>query len=269
MGRLQIDLVDLHMDAVVYKGVRYHYILTAMDVFSRFTWLRALKKKTSRAVAHELGIIFYAYGLPGIVQHDQGSEFRGEVEKLLQQFGIKQIVSSAYHPQSQGKVERMHRVLRRMIKHDLLQKKAPNWVRDLPKMEKEINDQPKQVLGSFTPFEVFFGRKRFIQAQNFISCSRIRREAYLATKKHNQRTIKHQASKMKTPTYMKGDSVFVRLRCKDSRVSGSMKYAEGKIVKQNLQRYSYKVQYDGNKVKWFSVRDIIAVNANLQKKRQS
>ena len=112
-------------------------------------------------ITRELDNIFNIFGNPRIIQHDQGSEFRGEVSTLLKQRGITDISSATYHPQSQGKVERLHRTLKSKILFDLLvnKQKGINWVKELPSYTKLLIEDPKEVLGWKSPFEIFFGRK--------------------------------------------------------------------------------------------------------------
>ena len=56
-------------------------------------------------------------GLPKSVQSDQGSNFMsGIFQQIMHEQGIKQYSSSAYHPDSQGALERFHRTLKNMIR---------------------------------------------------------------------------------------------------------------------------------------------------------
>ena len=50
----QVDLVNMRNMEVEYQGKRYRYILSLMDLFSRFHWLAPLERKTSRSVKREL-----------------------------------------------------------------------------------------------------------------------------------------------------------------------------------------------------------------------
>ena len=43
---------------VTANGISYRYVLSVMDVFSRFVWLRALSDKCSKAIANELKSIY-------------------------------------------------------------------------------------------------------------------------------------------------------------------------------------------------------------------
>ena len=45
--KLQIDLVDMTRSKAMYAGTRYLYVLSVLDVFSRYTWLRPLPDKKS------------------------------------------------------------------------------------------------------------------------------------------------------------------------------------------------------------------------------
>lgn len=132
----------------------YRYILTVLDVFSRYTWLRPLKGKHSSEIAKHLDDIYSEHGPPQVLQHDQGREFKGAVQRLMESMQVRIIQSSPYHPQSQGKVERTHRVLRKKIMYDLVnfQQRGVNWVKHLPAYSRVLNEDPKEVLNWMSPF---------------------------------------------------------------------------------------------------------------------
>ena len=52
--RHQIDLVDMKILRTKYKGKTYKYVLSIIDVFSRYHWLVPLQTKKSSQVACEL-----------------------------------------------------------------------------------------------------------------------------------------------------------------------------------------------------------------------
>ena len=58
-------------------------------------------------------IKFFTFvGLPKSVQSDQGSNFMsGIFQQVMHELGIKQYRLSAYHPESQGALERFHQIL--------------------------------------------------------------------------------------------------------------------------------------------------------------
>lgn len=56
--RWQIDLIDMKNDKIKEKDETYRYILSILNVFSRFLILIPLKRKTSGQIANELQRIF-------------------------------------------------------------------------------------------------------------------------------------------------------------------------------------------------------------------
>ena len=71
---------------------------------------------------------------------------------------MKIVNSRAYHTQSQGKVERSHRMLRDKIRYDIL-RRGSNWVENLSDYQGILNDEVKRELGGKSPFEIYFTRK--------------------------------------------------------------------------------------------------------------
>jgi hypothetical protein len=59
---LQIDLVDMSRDSVIFNNVKVKYILSIMDIFSRFVWLRPLRSKSAEEVAQHLLNVFLEFG---------------------------------------------------------------------------------------------------------------------------------------------------------------------------------------------------------------
>ena len=57
------------------------------------------------------------FGVPLYVVSDQGKNFESELfNHLAKTIGFHRIRTTAYHPQSNGKVERSHRTLKQIIK---------------------------------------------------------------------------------------------------------------------------------------------------------
>ena len=134
------------------------YLLTVMDMSTRFPEAFPLKSITARSVIDALLTFFTRYGLPKEVQSDQGTNFMSNVfQEMMYQLGIQQLKSSAYHPQSQGALERYHQTLKTMMKtycHD-----NPNdWDKGIPFLLFATRDVPNESTG-FSPFELVFGHE--------------------------------------------------------------------------------------------------------------
>ena len=82
MEQVQIDLINLSSQRVEYEGKVYRYVLSVMDIFSRFHWFSLLQRKFPHHVAEQLFKIFSKHGNPDWVQNDNGGEFKKDVKKV-------------------------------------------------------------------------------------------------------------------------------------------------------------------------------------------
>lgn len=89
--------------------------LTVLDDHSRFlVGLKACHAERSKVVKFRLESIFEEYGLPERMLMDNGSVWQGFHTGLtfwLVRLGIQVVHGRPYHPQTQGKDERLHRTL--------------------------------------------------------------------------------------------------------------------------------------------------------------
>ena len=77
------------------------FYLFHFDIATKFLVIRALKGKDAVTVATKLWEIFAEYGLPKILQSDNGGEFRnGSLEEFINSFDTKLIYSAPHHPQT-------------------------------------------------------------------------------------------------------------------------------------------------------------------------
>ena len=85
------------------------YLLTIMCASTRFPEAIPLRNIKTKTIVKALVKFFTFVGLPRSVQSDQGSNFMsGIFQQVMHELGIKQYKSSAYHPESQGALERFH-----------------------------------------------------------------------------------------------------------------------------------------------------------------
>ena len=85
----QFDLLYMPSDSLY--GSKYKYILAGIDAASRYEVTRPLRMKQARDIA-EMIVDIYKVGpltYPKIFQCDNGSEFKGEVTKMLEKQGVK------------------------------------------------------------------------------------------------------------------------------------------------------------------------------------
>lgn len=65
--------------------------------------------------------------VPGVLQCDNGSEFKASVEQLCELFGVKIVHGSVGNPQAQGAVERCNRTLKNKLSALLMACPTVGW----------------------------------------------------------------------------------------------------------------------------------------------
>ena len=86
------------------------------DVFSKYFLVRKLANSTSAAVCAEIATIVTELGLPHIIRSDNGPCYNSkEFQQLLQHYNITHHTSSPHHPRSNGFVERMVGVAKKLM----------------------------------------------------------------------------------------------------------------------------------------------------------
>ena len=83
----QADLVDVAKIASYNEG--YRYLLTCMDVLSKYAWVVPLKDKTGKSLVEAFTIIFKSGRRPIRLQTDKGTEFTNRVfQKFLREHDV-------------------------------------------------------------------------------------------------------------------------------------------------------------------------------------
>ncbi len=132
------------------------FLLTIMCSATRFPEAIPLRKITSSAIVKSLIKFFSTFGLPKIVQTDQGTNFLSKLfTQVLKTLGITHRVSSAYHPESQGAIERFHQTLKSMLRKYCLSS-GKDWDEGVPLVLFGIRETVQESLG-FSPADLVFG----------------------------------------------------------------------------------------------------------------
>ena len=108
---------------------RMDFLIVA-DVFSKYILVRKLLNSTSAAVCIELSMIVTELGLPHIIRSDNGPCYNSkEFQQFLQHYSITDQTSSPNHPRSNGFIERMVGVAKKLI--DKAGKEGKPWISGL------------------------------------------------------------------------------------------------------------------------------------------
>ena len=130
--------------------------LIVTDLFSKYYLVRKLANSSSAAVCAEIATIMTELGLPHIIRSDNGPCYNSkEFQQLLQCYNITHHTSSPHHPRSNGFVERMVGVAKKLM--DKAGSEGKLWISGL--YEYRVTPQsgsiasPLQLITKHTPRE--------------------------------------------------------------------------------------------------------------------
>ena len=133
----QIDLVDMKKFKRQNKG--YQYLLTCIDVFSKYAWVVPLKNKTGKTTMEAFSKILATGRSPLKIQSDQGNEFFNQLFKKL----LKEKKINIYSVNSELKasvVERFNRTLKERMWRYFTYNKNYTYINVLKDIVASYND---------------------------------------------------------------------------------------------------------------------------------
>lgn len=226
----------------------YNYILTFVDLFSKFCAARPLKSKKGGGVIAGVDSILEKMKpehRPRVLQADNGGEFSTTFERHVKNaWGVKVVHSSPFKPSTNGAIERLNGTLKQLLFSNMARYDSKRWVDLLDSVIDNINNTRHSVTGH-TPLEA-------------LENSAVRSEV--------AENIKKAAEERKHPEDIKekelsvGDHVRVALATRSSVRKGQLFaksagkqhwtnriYTVGSISKPALdfQRPQYKLKYGG------------------------
>ena len=150
----QFDL--LYMPSDLLYGSKYNYILAGIDAASRYKVARPLRANQARDVAEMIADIYKVGSLtyPKIFQCDNGSEFKGEVTKMLEKQEVKiQQVTMKYKHTHTAFVEALNKILAESLfkvqdaqELNDPEKVSSRWVKHLYGLVNELNDMETEII---------------------------------------------------------------------------------------------------------------------------
>jgi len=109
------------------------YILTIQDDLTKFLLTIPLEDHKANTMAKAFVTNFVCiHGIPMNILTDNGPEFVGEIfTEVCKILKINKTMASAYRPETNGSLERAHRVIKEMLRHTIDQH-AQNWCEHIP-----------------------------------------------------------------------------------------------------------------------------------------
>jgi hypothetical protein len=147
----QADLVDLGKLASYNKG--FKYLLTCIDVLSRYAWVVPLKDKTGKTLKEAFEVIFKLGRQPIGLQTDRGTEFTNRVfQKFLKENNVH--FFTTYNDETKASiVERFNRTLKTKMWKYFTHRETLTYVDVLPDMVASYNHTVHRTIG-IPPAEV-------------------------------------------------------------------------------------------------------------------
>jgi len=187
--------------------------------------------------------IICVFGVPERIHTDQGTEFENDlVEGLCKLFDITKTKTSAYHPQSDGAVERFHRVLGGMIR-SYVEELGSDWSDYLQPLLLAYRSAIHKATG-YSPNEMIFGKNVVLPVDLEFGWNFQGTETVTAfhEKTRSALQIAHWAASMHLQKYVKGYTEKYNRKSKDRHFSeGELVwfYSEIRRVKQpaKMQRF--------------------------------
>jgi hypothetical protein len=134
------------------------YVISLTDYLSKYVISKAVSDDSATTAAEFFVDISLQFGPPHQLQTDRGSHFTSIVfEQIAKKLGCVHTVSTPYHPQSQGVIERFNATFKQQLAK-YTNEHYDDWDDYLQTVVASYNSAVHQVT-QFTPFQIFHKRK--------------------------------------------------------------------------------------------------------------
>ena len=134
-----IDLLSKHNNG-------YRYILTVIDVLSKFAWIEPMKTKTGESLVEAFSRIIKKGRTPGMFHTDKGTEFTNEqFQKLLKEHNIR--FFTTHNETKASIVERFNRTLKGKMWKYFTANNTLKYIDILQKLVKSYNSSRHRSIG--------------------------------------------------------------------------------------------------------------------------
>jgi hypothetical protein len=139
-------------------GNKYDSLYVVCCTFSKMVHLIPT---TTHVTAQQVARLYYdnvyrLHGLPKAIISDRDSKFTGDFWSTMQKlFGTDLLMSTAYHPQTDGQTECTNRTILQTLRY-YVNRNGSNWAKFITTVEFAINSAVSSSTGK-APFEVVYG----------------------------------------------------------------------------------------------------------------
>ena len=240
------------------------YILSIQDMLTKYLTLIPLKNIASENIIEGLfDYYIYLFGAPRNILTDQGQNFVSDlIQNFENMFRIKHIKTTAYHPQSNGALERAHSTIKNLLKTSI-EDHSTEWDQNLKIICMAYNTMKNEGTG-YSPFQLTFGREvnlpsmlsttPKVKYEELLNLWKRRHEHYLqkAKEKIEIQKIKYkklQDSKISIPqgVYEPGDLVKFINNHPENKLSPSWKGPA--VIVEHQENNNYTILFNNKRIR--------------------
>lgn len=251
-GTRPFETINLdHVGPFVKSTKGNRYILVLIDNLTKYVKLFPVRSCGTEGVTDSLRQFILMHGSPNRVIGDRGTAFTSKAfEEFCLHHGIKHVLNSVRHPQSNGQVERINSTLIPVLQANM--KSDNKWDKHILNIESQLNNAYNNTLGD-TPFHVLFGYllsfndgilHHIITEENWDDTTELQGQACRKIKLEQEKWKRRYTNKhLKPVEYNVGDIVFIR---KPPEVTGDStklqpRYRGPLVVTEKLTNDVYSV----------------------------
>jgi cleavage and polyadenylation specificity factor subunit 1 len=151
----RFDTVHIDIVGPLPNSNGFSYILTMIDRNTRWPEAFPLRTITTETIVdHFINHWVARFGIPKRIITDQGRQFESDLfNSLVKRLGIQKIRTTAFHPQANGLVERLHRTLKNSLRAMATTK---DWSKQMPYILLGWRNIPNSRHGT-SPAQLLFG----------------------------------------------------------------------------------------------------------------
>lgn len=142
--KVKIPFHTIHMDHlgpfVRSKDCNTH-VLTVVDAFTKYVFIRAVKDLKTKSTIKALEKIFYDFGVPSRIVSDRGTSFTSKAFKTFcDAHGIKHVLNAVACPRANGQAERFNQTILNSLSSQNSFGHERDWDKCLGKVQWGINN---------------------------------------------------------------------------------------------------------------------------------
>ena len=145
------DIVDMSAHPDYNKENKY--ILTVIDIYSRYAWCIPMKRKNADDVLNSFKVLYTVFPKPEKLWTDQGGEFyNAKMKAWCKKHNI--ILYSTFGDHKAAVIERFNRTIKEMLYRTMTQMYTDDWLTYLPDLLKTYNNRIHSSTGH-TPEDLY------------------------------------------------------------------------------------------------------------------